>query len=262
MRMRDLLARAREELRYEPIEKRVRASAGDETIVDTTRALLLWEPRRICPIYAVPADDIRAALEPAPTASHEDVPGLLHPGIPFTVHTAAGRAGDGRGRGRLPARRPARLRRRRLRGLRLARGGRARARAPARPVPPRRRPPHLAAGADRARRRPRGREHAVRGWCSRPGSRCASTSRARTSASRCRPARCGRTARTRARRPTSPSTAARTCSGATSSRWRTCGPLAGLLGFWHERFEMQLDGRRHEPREDEIVQVMLEEFGV
>ena len=89
MRMRDLLARAREELRYEPIEKRVRATAGDETIVDTTRALLLWEPRRICPIYAMPAEDIRAELAPAP-ASDAEVPGLLHPGIPFGVHTAPG----------------------------------------------------------------------------------------------------------------------------------------------------------------------------
>ena len=39
-------------------------------------------------------------------------------------------------------------------------------------------------------------------------------------------------------------------------------PLAGLLGFWHERFEVHLDGVRHEPREDEIVEVMLDEFGV
>ena len=39
-------------------------------------------------------------------------------------------------------------------------------------------------------------------------------------------------------------------------------PLAGLLGFWHERFRVQLDGVRHAPREDEIVEVMLEEFGV
>ena len=82
MRMRDLLARAREELRYEPIEKRVRATAGDETIIDTTRALLLWEPRRICPIYAVPADDIRAALEPAPRPATRTFRGCCTPGSP------------------------------------------------------------------------------------------------------------------------------------------------------------------------------------
>ena len=100
MRMRDLLARARDELRHQPLDKRVRATAGAETIVDSTRALLLWEPRRICPIYAVPAGDIRAELEPAP-ASDTDVPGLLHPGSRHGPH-GAGRAGDVRGRGRLP----------------------------------------------------------------------------------------------------------------------------------------------------------------
>ena len=87
--MRDLIEQARAELRHEPIEKRVRGSVGSETVVDSTRAVLIWEPRRICPIYAVPADDIRAELRPA-AATNDHVPGILHPGIPFTVHTAAG----------------------------------------------------------------------------------------------------------------------------------------------------------------------------
>ena len=39
-------------------------------------------------------------------------------------------------------------------------------------------------------------------------------------------------------------------------------PLAGLMGFWHERFEVFLDGERRTPSEDAIVEVMLEEFGV
>src|SRR5919108_235433 len=72
-------------LRYEPIEKRVRADA----VVDSTRAILVWEPRRIVPSYAVPAADIAAELSPAP-ATNGEAPGLLHPGIPFSVHTAAG----------------------------------------------------------------------------------------------------------------------------------------------------------------------------
>jgi len=87
--MRDLIAEARAVLRHEPIEKRVRGSVDGATVVDSTRAVLIWEPRRICPIYAVPADDIRAELRPAP-ATGGDVPGVLHPGIPFAVHTAAG----------------------------------------------------------------------------------------------------------------------------------------------------------------------------
>jgi uncharacterized protein (DUF427 family) len=87
--MLDLINRANEQLRHEPIERRVRASAGGQPIVDTTRALLIWEPRRVCPSYAVPAEDIRGELGAAPlTNGHVD--GILHPGIPFSVHTAAG----------------------------------------------------------------------------------------------------------------------------------------------------------------------------
>jgi uncharacterized protein (DUF427 family) len=87
--MQDLLTRARSGLRHEPIERRVRASLGAEPIVDSTRAILIWEPRRVCPSYAVPAEDIRADLAAAP-ATNGDVAGVLHPGIPFGVHTTAG----------------------------------------------------------------------------------------------------------------------------------------------------------------------------
>jgi uncharacterized protein (DUF427 family) len=87
--MRDLITRARSELRHEPVERRVRANLRGETIVDSTRAILVWEPRRVCPSYAVPVDDIRAELATAPAANGE-VAGVLHPGIPFSVHTAAG----------------------------------------------------------------------------------------------------------------------------------------------------------------------------
>ncbi len=87
--MRDLLAQARGELRHEPIEKRVRATLGGAPIVDSTRAVLVWEPRRVVPSYAVPVEDIRAELSDVPAANgHAD--GVLHPGIPFAVHTAAG----------------------------------------------------------------------------------------------------------------------------------------------------------------------------
>ena len=87
--MQDLLTRARAELRHEPIEKRVRALAGAQTVVDSARAVLVWEPRRIVPTYAVPAEDIRAQLAPAAAVEAEGPP-VLHPGIPFSVHTAAG----------------------------------------------------------------------------------------------------------------------------------------------------------------------------
>jgi len=87
--MQDLLARARSELRHEPIERRVRANVGADAVVDSTRAILVWEPRRVVPSYAVPVDDIRAELSTAPAANGR-ADGVLHPGIPFGVHTAAG----------------------------------------------------------------------------------------------------------------------------------------------------------------------------
>jgi uncharacterized protein (DUF427 family) len=83
------MTQARGELRHEPIEKRVRANLGAETIVDSTRAILVWEPRRVVPSFAVPVEDIRAELGAA-SASNGHVAGVLHPGIPFRVHTAAG----------------------------------------------------------------------------------------------------------------------------------------------------------------------------
>ena len=87
--MQDLIARARSELRHELIERRVRGKIGAEAVVDSTRAMLVWEPRRVCPSYAVPVEDINAELSAAPPTNGR-VPGVLHPGIPFSVHTAAG----------------------------------------------------------------------------------------------------------------------------------------------------------------------------
>ena len=88
-RLQDLLARARADLRHEPIEKRVRAKVGEEVVLDSARAILVWEPRRVVPSYAVPVEDIQGELAPAPPTGGS-APGVLHPGIPFSVHTAAG----------------------------------------------------------------------------------------------------------------------------------------------------------------------------
>lgn len=60
-----------EGLRYQPTPKRVRATIGSDAVVDTTQALLLWEPRRIVPAYAVPEGDITAALVPTPPGDGE-----------------------------------------------------------------------------------------------------------------------------------------------------------------------------------------------
>jgi uncharacterized protein (DUF427 family) len=75
----------RTELRQVPTERRVRA----DDVVDTTRALLVWEPRRIVPSYAVPEDDLRVEVVPGGEVA-ADVEGVLHPGIPFAVHSAPG----------------------------------------------------------------------------------------------------------------------------------------------------------------------------
>ncbi|MBO0814545.1 MAG: DUF427 domain-containing protein [Actinobacteria bacterium] len=105
-RMRSLLTGGLGELRHEPTAKRIRAVLDGGTVVDTTRALLVWEPRRIVPSYAVPADDIVADLAPAGTAATDaagtigvHMPELsgrpvLDPSVPFAVHTAEGRAAD------------------------------------------------------------------------------------------------------------------------------------------------------------------------
>ena len=82
-RTRDLLFAAG--LRHEPVEKRIRADG----VVDSTRAVLVWEPRRVTPQYAVPAADISAPV----VAGGETLPppdGLLHPGIPFAAHSTPG----------------------------------------------------------------------------------------------------------------------------------------------------------------------------
>jgi uncharacterized protein (DUF427 family) len=106
VRMRDLLAGGLGELRHEPTGKRIRAVLDGDTVVDTTRALLIWEPRRIVPSYAVPADDMTAELVPtdAAAAAVTDALGahmpelsgrpVLDPSVPFAVHSAGGRAAD------------------------------------------------------------------------------------------------------------------------------------------------------------------------
>jgi uncharacterized protein (DUF427 family) len=92
-RARDHLMGALGGLRHEPTEKRVRARRGDAEVVDSTRALLVWEPRRIVPSYAVPIEDVRARLEPSSGEESSDAE-LLHPGIPFAAHTTEGEGLD------------------------------------------------------------------------------------------------------------------------------------------------------------------------
>ena len=100
-RLSTVLIGAFPQLRYEPTAKRVRASLDGAAVVDTHRAYLIWEPRRITPIYAVPERELLAELtSPAlPAASVEEhpfalrhgaAPTSLDPSTSFGNHTAAG----------------------------------------------------------------------------------------------------------------------------------------------------------------------------
>lgn len=54
--------------RYEPTDERIRGLLGDRTVIDSTSAMLVWEPKRIVPAYAVPVEDIDAQLSGEPAA--------------------------------------------------------------------------------------------------------------------------------------------------------------------------------------------------
>src|ERR1700749_5198519 len=68
-KVRELMASGFGELRHEPTAKRIQAVLGGETSGDSTRAVLVWEPRRIVPSYAVPVEDVRGELVPADAVS-------------------------------------------------------------------------------------------------------------------------------------------------------------------------------------------------
>ena len=101
IRQRDALLRGLGDLRFEPIGKRIRGYLGDDALVDTRSAVLVWEPRRVVPSYGVPVAELRADLTPAAAVPDEsagtgpanlgDNP-ILDPGVPFAVHTADGDA--------------------------------------------------------------------------------------------------------------------------------------------------------------------------
>ena len=96
LRLREAFVRAREELRYEPTEKHVRAVLGEHTVADSYAAMLVWEPRRVLPSYAVPEGDVLAELAPSsapPPEGDADAP-LLHGGHPFGIHSTPGEALD------------------------------------------------------------------------------------------------------------------------------------------------------------------------
>ena len=89
-RMLDAMTELRGVLRHEPLPRLLRGTINGEVVVRTTRALLVWEPRRVIPSYAVPEEDIRGQLVPAAVHSAAVPDGLLHPGIEFAAHSTSG----------------------------------------------------------------------------------------------------------------------------------------------------------------------------
>lgn len=67
------------DLRYAATMKRLRADLDGRTVLDTRDALLVWEPRRVVPFYAVPPGDLDLEL-----SEHEPVrpPDGLGPVLP------------------------------------------------------------------------------------------------------------------------------------------------------------------------------------
>ncbi|MDJ0355251.1 DUF427 domain-containing protein [Paenarthrobacter sp. PH39-S1] len=105
IRLRDAWGGQLGELRHEPVAKRVRARLAGGTVVDSNRAVLVWEPRRVVPTYAVPVEDIAAQLvasaaDPVKETGAAvgfavpdvtDLP-VLDPRIPFGVRSIAGQS--------------------------------------------------------------------------------------------------------------------------------------------------------------------------
>ena len=103
VRMRDLVGGALDQLRYEPTAKRVRAEADGAVLAQTERALLVWEPRRVVPAYAVPVEDLAAGVTDPPVPAAPDAPAgtgfaipdvtalrVLDPRVPFAAHSTPG----------------------------------------------------------------------------------------------------------------------------------------------------------------------------
>lgn len=103
VRLNELFFQPLGELRYVATAKRVRVSLGGQPVADSQRAVLVWEPKRVVPSYAVPAADISADLRPAAdTQAAEPAEQVLSPGgapvltpdHSFAIHTTAGRPMD------------------------------------------------------------------------------------------------------------------------------------------------------------------------
>jgi uncharacterized protein (DUF427 family) len=92
-----LEARARQDLNEIRVTRspwHVRGRANGTPVVDTRRASLVWEPRRVTPVFAVPEEDVEGVVErtgpPRSLTAAESARPVLDPSVPFDAHTAEG----------------------------------------------------------------------------------------------------------------------------------------------------------------------------
>lgn len=81
-------------LRSAPTPWRIRGDLAGATVADTRDGLLVWEPKRVTPIYAVPREHLAGEVvevgAPRQLAPHESRRPVLDPTVPFDAHTADG----------------------------------------------------------------------------------------------------------------------------------------------------------------------------
>jgi uncharacterized protein (DUF427 family) len=95
LKMRRYLMGSLAQLRFEQTPRRIRVRHGADTLIDTTSAILVWEPRRMVPVYAVPEGGLDATLVPNKEAARalDDLPPVLGPEN-FSQHTCPGQSFD------------------------------------------------------------------------------------------------------------------------------------------------------------------------
>jgi uncharacterized protein (DUF427 family) len=93
LRMKWHLGQAVPQLGYEPVPMRLRAFVDGDLALDTQRGVLVWEPRRIVPVYAAPEDDLLVKVESTDPPPEPPDLGLFPPMLgpdSFEPHTTPG----------------------------------------------------------------------------------------------------------------------------------------------------------------------------
>jgi uncharacterized protein (DUF427 family) len=81
-------------LRYEPTAKRLRAEVDGHLVADTLNGMLVWEPKRLVPTYAIAEQDFSAKLIPTSAGDSTDTTPVLDPSNPFAQRITACQAYD------------------------------------------------------------------------------------------------------------------------------------------------------------------------